>query len=112
MIKFDLRTIVDMISQLTENLSTDVPKEIIHPIKEKNEQPEDNVLPTFPLKNWEQFCEMENLLHTNTVASRQLVSLLLIVSFIIAKHNPVFRKILKNDAFPKQINKKIITFAE
>ncbi|XP_067203883.1 structural maintenance of chromosomes protein 2-like isoform X3 [Linepithema humile] len=72
MIKFDLRTIVDMISQLTQNLSTDAPKEIIHPIKEKDEQPEDNVLPAFPLKNWEQFCEMENLLHTNTVASRQL----------------------------------------
>ncbi|XP_067203772.1 uncharacterized protein [Linepithema humile] len=72
MIKFDLRTIVDMISQLTQNLSTDAPKEIIHPIKEKDEQPEDNVLPAFLLKNWEQFCEMENLLHTNTVASRQL----------------------------------------
>jgi len=27
------------------------------------------------------------------------------LSFIIAKHNPVFRKILKNDAFSKQTKK-------
>lgn len=94
MIKFDLRTIVDMISQLMQNWPTDVHKEIIHSTKEKDELPEDNMLPAFPLKNWEHFCEMENLLHTNTVASKQLVSLLLLVSFIIAtKHNSASRKI-------------------
>lgn len=94
MIKFDLRTIADMISQLIQNWPTDAHKEVIHPTKEKDEQPEDNMLPAFPLKNWEHFCEMENLLHTNTIAKRQLVSLLLLVSFIIAtKRNPASRTI-------------------
>jgi len=58
MIKFDLRTIVDMISQLTENLSTDAPKEIIHPIKEKDEQPEEDNVTSVSVEVW-RYCHYQ-----------------------------------------------------
>lgn len=76
MIKFDMRTLVDMITKLSFNkLNTDINEEAV--AKQKDEQPEENILPAFPLQHWQNFCDMEHLLHTNDAACRQLEKMLL-----------------------------------
>lgn len=74
MIKFDLRTLMEMVTKMSLNWPTaDINAETTT-ANRKDEQPEQIILPAFPLKNWQNFCDMENLLETNDVASRQLVS--------------------------------------
>lgn len=72
MIKFELRGIAEMITNLSLNLSDE--QEVI--LTKQNEDPsDDNILPAFPLQNWQHFCDLENLLHLNDAANGQLVSI-------------------------------------
>ncbi|XP_025262208.1 uncharacterized protein LOC112637206 [Camponotus floridanus] len=73
MMKFELRRIAEMITNLSLNLSD---KQEVIPMKQNEKPPDDNILPVFPLQNWQHFCDLENLLHSNEVANRQLEKML------------------------------------
>jgi len=72
MIKFELRGIAEIITNLSFNLSD---KQEVIPTKQNEDPPDDNILPVFPLQNWQYFCDLEDLLHSNDAACGQLVSI-------------------------------------
>lgn len=74
MIKFDMRAILEMMTTLNQ---TYIEKfgEINPETSRKEQMPEEDILPTFPLKNWQDFLDLENLLETTDIARAELVSL-------------------------------------
>ena len=48
--------------------------EVIPTIQNEN-PPDENILPVFPLHNWQNFSDLDNLLLTNNSAIKQFVSI-------------------------------------
>ncbi|KAM0731585.1 hypothetical protein ACS0PU_002645 [Formica fusca] len=74
-IKFDMLAILEIVTTLSQ---TWIEKngEINPKISKGEGKPEENILPTFPLENWQNFLDFENLLQTKDTARAQLEKIL------------------------------------
>lgn len=74
MIKFDVRAVLDMVTTLSQTW-IEKNRETDPEISRDKQKPEENILPNFPLQNWANFLDLEDLLQTTDTARAQLVSL-------------------------------------
>ncbi|KMQ86590.1 e3 ubiquitin-protein ligase protein, partial [Lasius niger] len=70
-IKFDMRAILEIVTTLSQTW-IEKNEEINLKTSTGKEKSKENILPTFPLENWQNFLDLENLLQTKNIARAQL----------------------------------------
>lgn len=63
-IKFDMAAILNMVTTLSQTL-IEKNRETNPEISRDEQKPEENILPNFPLQNWANFIDLEDLLQTS-----------------------------------------------
>lgn len=74
MTKFDMRAILEIVTTLSQTWTEKNRETPKIPRSEQNIL-EENILPIFPLQDWQNFLDLENLLQTKDTAHAQLISL-------------------------------------